>query len=71
MSSYHLFSVLDFEDDTLSVQKLYSGTLEDCEHTASRIHAVMYNGDKRVRQSLLRIISEGEYNEQFPHAGRQ
>jgi len=47
--TYHVFSILDFEDDTISVQKLASGTLEQCQHTSEIISAIMYNGEKRVR----------------------
>jgi hypothetical protein len=59
---YHVFSVLDFEDDTIDAQKLSSGTLEECNRTAELINAVMYNGHKTVRQSLIRIISDTDLN---------
>jgi hypothetical protein len=64
---YHVFSVLDFDDDTISVQELGRGTLQECQRIAELINAVMYNGPKRVRQSLIRIISDAEFHEYFSH----
>jgi hypothetical protein len=63
--TYHVFSVLDFEDDTISIQKLASGTREECERTCRLISAIMYNGEKKVRRSLLRIISASELDYYF------
>lgn len=67
---YHVFSVLDFEDDSISVQKLASGTLKDCQRTSEMINAVMYNGDKKVRQSLIRIISNDDLEHYYDQRDR-
>ncbi len=58
-----LASYLLFEDDSLGVQKLHQGTLEECQKTAELIDAVMYNGGKKVKESGVRWMPLATWEE--------
>lgn len=49
-----LASYLLFEDGTLRAQKISQGTLEEVQKSAELVSALMYNGDKVVKESGVR-----------------
>jgi hypothetical protein len=61
MSDFACVSVLAFDDDTLSVQLLHRGTLQECKETAELISALSYNGPKRVVESCVRCMPWAAY----------
>lgn len=50
-----LVSVLEFEDGTASVSKLFEGSPDECDGLAALIPAVAYSGDKPIDRSYLSI----------------
>ena len=57
-----LFSVMEFDDGTISVMPLHRGTLKECEELATKIPAVCNSTGKRCVSSFLGVLTEEEYD---------
>jgi len=57
-----LCSVLEFEDETMSVLPLYRGTLEECRKVALLIPAVCNSTHKKIKSSFMGCPTEEEFD---------
>jgi hypothetical protein len=59
--SHVLVHVLEFDDGDVSAQKLGEGTRAECDRIAGLLPAVAYNGDKKVKDSWLAVVTAEEW----------
>lgn len=60
---FRLLSVFYFTDGLCSFSNLHTGTLEECRRMMEMIPAVSYDGDKQIKESILKICDKDQWAE--------